>query len=63
MLVRCIETGIFNGSRVRPGTVFDWPGEKLPKWVEPADAVSKGDPDEIAGKRVKRPQTRHDEVI
>lgn len=34
MKVRATTTGMLNASRVRPGTVFDWEGGKLPSWVE-----------------------------
>ena len=62
MLVRAKELGIVNASRVRPGTVFDWPGDKCPRWCEvvEADAAPEKPVTEpegdivIAGKRGKR---------
>lgn len=38
MLVRAVRMGYHNGGRVRPGQVFEYDGDKLPQWVEPADA-------------------------
>jgi hypothetical protein len=38
MKAEALEMGIWNGSRVRPGTVIDWPdGAKLPKWLKPLE--------------------------
>lgn len=37
MKVRATELGFYNGSRVRPGAIFEIPDTmKMPRWAEPA---------------------------
>lgn len=41
MKMIAIEMGFYNGSRVRPGSTFEFTGKVAPKWARPADAPGK----------------------
>jgi hypothetical protein len=63
MKVRAKETGFYKGHRQREGSVFEFTGEKLGKWMVPLDNADVTDTKDETGKDATGPTTKEIKVL